>query len=349
MDKTSQSTEDILPPLKVKSSLSSYEVTFHDSIEELLSTLDKTHWFIIDKNLHRYYNFESIPNKIYYECTETTKSFENIDILLNQFVENKFKANTEVVVVGGGTLQDVAGFCCSVYSRGIKYRLVPTTLLAQCDSCVGGKTSINYKSTKNLLGTFYPPVEILICDKFLETLTESDYKSGLGEVFKFKVLQNKLTPEIVNRQNLNRVVRECLQYKISIIEIDEFDKGLRKLLNYGHTFGHALEITSKYSIPHGSAVILGILIVNDIVESLGENNSIEIKTIADIGQQLISHLELKESWFDIKNLIQIIKSDKKNTGKINLVFPDNDTIIKLISLEEDEIIRLCDSVFTRFL
>ena len=349
MDKTSQSTEDILPPLKVKSSLSSYEVTFHDSIEELLSTLDKTHWFIIDKNLHRYYNFENIPNKIYYECTETTKSFENIDILLNQFVENKFKANTEVVVVGGGTLQDVAGFCCSVYSRGIKYRLVPTTLLAQCDSCVGGKTSINYKSTKNLLGTFYPPVEILICDKFLETLTESDYKSGLGEVFKFKVLQNKLTPEIANRQNLNRVVRECLQYKISIIEVDEFDKGLRKLLNYGHTFGHALEITSKYSIPHGSAVILGILIVNDIIESLGENNLIEIETTADIGQQLISHLELKESWFDIKNLIQIIKSDKKNTGKINLVFPDNDTIFKLISLEEDEIIRLCDSVFTRFL
>jgi len=349
MDKTSQLTEDILLPLKVKSSLSSYEITFHDSIEELLSTLDKTHWFIIDKNLHRYYNFENIPNKIYYECTETTKSFENIDILLNQFVENKFKANTEVVVVGGGTLQDVAGFCCSVYSRGIKYRLVPTTLLAQCDSCVGGKTSINYKLTKNLLGTFYPPVEILICDKFLETLTESDYKSGLGEVFKFKVLQNKLTPEIANRQNLNRVVRECLQYKISIIEVDEFDKGLRKLLNYGHTFGHALEITSKYSIPHGSAVILGILIVNDIVESLGENNSIEIKTIADIGQQLISHLELKESWFDIKNLIQIIKSDKKNTGKINLVFPDNDTIFKLISLEEDEIIRLCDSVFTRFL
>ena len=106
-------------------------------------------WFIIDENLKQYYNFDSLPNIIYYKCTEATKSFENIHVLLNQFTENKFKSNTEVVIIGGGTLQDVAGFCCSVYSRGIKYRLVPTTLLAQCDSCVGGKTSINYNSTKS--------------------------------------------------------------------------------------------------------------------------------------------------------------------------------------------------------
>jgi 3-dehydroquinate synthase len=264
-------------------------------------------------------------------------------------VENKFKANTEVVIIGGGTLQDVAGFCCSIYSRGIKYRLVPTTLLAQCDSCVGGKTSINYSSTKNLLGTFYPPVEILICDKFLETLTDSDYKSGLGEVFKFKILQGKPVSEIHNKHNLNSTVRECLAYKISVIEVDEFDKSLRKLLNYGHTFGHALEITSQYSIPHGSAVIFGILIVNDIMEKLDEGSMIDTKSIAEAGKELVAHIELQKSWFDINKLVKIIKADKKNTGQINLVFPDSSTIFKLITLEEDEIIRLCDSVFTRFL
>lgn len=349
MDKTSQLMEDTLLPLRVKSNLNDYIITFHNSVEKLLHTLDKTNWFIIDENLNLYYNFDNIPNKIYYKCTEASKSFESIHILLNQFVENKFKANTEVVIIGGGTLQDVAGFCCSIYSRGIKYRLVPTTLLAQCDSCVGGKTSINYSSTKNLLGTFYPPVEILICDKFLETLTDSDYKSGLGEVFKFKILQGKPVSEIHNKHNLNSTVRECLAYKISVIEVDEFDKSLRKLLNYGHTFGHALEITSQYSIPHGSAVIFGILIVNDIMEKLDEGSMIDTKSIAEAGKELVAHIELQKSWFDINKLVKIIKADKKNTGQINLVFPDSSTIFKLITLEEDEIIRLCDSVFTRFL
>lgn len=349
MDKTSQLMEDTLLPLRVKSNLNDYIITFHNSVEKLLHTLDKTNWFIIDENLNLYYNFDNIPNKIYYKCTEASKSFESIHILLNQFVENKFKANTEVVIIGGGTLQDVAGFCCSIYSRGIKYRLVPTTLLAQCDSCVGGKTSINYSSTKNLLGTFYPPVEILICDKFLETLTDSDYKSGLGEVFKFKILQGKPVSEIHNKHNLNSTVRECLAYKISVIEVDEFDKSLRKLLNYGHTFGHALEITSQYSIPHGSAVIFGILIVNDIMEKLDEGGVVDTKSIAEVGKELVAHIELQKSWFDINKLVQIIKADKKNTEQINLVFPDNSTIFKLITLEEDEIIRLCDSVFTRFL
>jgi 3-dehydroquinate synthase len=349
MDKTLQLMEDTLPPLKVKSNLTDYTITFHNSVNKLLNTLNKTNWFIIDENLKQHYNFDNLPNIIYYKCTEATKSFENIHVLLNQFIENKFKSNTEVVIIGGGTLQDVAGFCCSVYSRGIKYRLVPTTLLAQCDSCVGGKTSINYNSTKNLLGTFYPPVEILICDKFLETLTESDYKSGLGEIFKFKILQGKLTSQITNKHNFNETIRECLEYKISVIEIDEFDTGLRKLLNYGHTFGHALEITSGYSIPHGSAVVFGILIVNDIMEELNKNNILDTKIIANIGKELISHIKINKSWFDIDKLIEIIKSDKKNTGQINLVFPDNNVTFKLIKLEEDEIIRLCNSVFTRFL
>jgi len=349
MDKISQLMEDTPLPLRVKSNLSDYVITFHNSVERLVHTLDKTNWFIIDENLRPYYNFDNIPNKIYYKCTEATKSFENIHILLDQFVENKFKANTEVVIIGGGTLQDVAGFCCSIYSRGIKYRLVPTTLLAQCDSCVGGKTSINYNFTKNLLGTFYPPVEILICDKFLQTLTESDYKSGLGEVFKFKILQGKPASEVHSRENLNNTIRECLAYKISVIEVDEFDKGLRKLLNYGHTFGHALEITSEYSIPHGSAVIFGILIVNDIMEKLDKGSVVDTESIAKVGKELVAHIELQKSWFDINKLVQIIKADKKNTGQINLVFPDSSTIFKLITLEEDEIIRLCDSVFTRFL
>ena len=203
MDKILSLMEDTLAPLKVKSNLNDYKITFHDTVEGLLNILDKQSWFIIDKNLKQYYDFDFLPNKIFYECNENTKSFDHIEILLKTFTQNQFKSNTEVIIIGGGTLQDVAGFCCSIYSRGIKYKFIPTTLLSQCDSCVGGKTSINFNSIKNILGTFYPPTEILICDKFLQTLSEKDFKSGLGEVFKFKILQNKLNEDIFSKDNLN--------------------------------------------------------------------------------------------------------------------------------------------------
>jgi len=349
MDKTLELMEDTLAPLKVNSKLNNYKITFHKNINELFNSLNEDYWYIIDKNLQKYYNFDFISKKIYYDCNEQTKSFDHIELLLNEFVKNQFKHNTQVVIVGGGTLQDAAGFCCSVYSRGIKYKLVPTTLLAQCDSCVGGKTSVNFKSVKNILGTFYPPTEILICDEFLKTLSEYDYKSGLGEVFKFKILQNNLNETIFSKENLNQLIRECLDYKISIIEVDEFDQGLRKLLNYGHTFGHALEITSNYEIPHGSAVILGILIVNDILKELDVKTNLNYDITNKIGLSLINHIDLDKKWFDVKNIIKTIKLDKKNTGEINLVFPGKNIILDIISLEENEVIRLCDTVFKRFL
>jgi len=349
MDKILPLMEDTLAPLKVKSNLNNYKITFHDTVEELLNVLNKQSWFIIDKNLKQYYNFDLLPNKIFYECNENTKSFDHIEILLKTFTQNQFKSNTEVIIIGGGTLQDVAGFCCSIYSRGIKYKFVPTTLLSQCDSCVGGKTSINFNSIKNILGTFYPPTEILICDKFLQTLSEKDFKSGLGEVFKFKILQNKLNEDIFSKDNLNQLIRECLEYKISIIEIDEFDQGLRKLLNYGHTFGHTLEITSNYKLPHGSAVILGILIVNDILKELNVETNLDYNVINKIGLSLIKHIDLDKEWFNVKDIIKTIKLDKKNTGKINLVYPDKNFIFKIITLEENETIRLCNTVFKRFI
>ena len=349
MDKILSLMEDTLAPLKVKSNLNDYKITFHDTVEGLLNILDKQSWFIIDKNLKQYYDFDFLPNKIFYECNENTKSFDHIEILLKTFTQNQFKSNTEVIIIGGGTLQDVAGFCCSIYSRGIKYKFIPTTLLSQCDSCVGGKTSINFNSIKNILGTFYPPTEILICDKFLQTLSEKDFKSGLGEVFKFKILQNKLNEDIFSKDNLNQLIRECLEYKISIIEIDEFDQSLRKLLNYGHTFGHALEITSNYKLPHGSAVILGILIVNDILKELNVETNLDYNVINKIGLSLIKHIDLDKEWFNIKDIIKTIKLDKKNTGKINLVYPDKNFIFKIIILEENETIRLCNTVFKRFI
>ena len=162
-------------------------------------------------------------------------------------------------------------------------------------------------------------------------------------------MQNKLNEDIFSKDNLNQLIRECLEYKISIIEIDEFDQGLRKLLNYGHTFGHALEITSNYKLSHGSAVILGILIVNDILKELNVETNLDYNVINKIGLSLIKHIDLDKEWFNIKDIIKTIKLDKKNTGKINLVYPDKNFIFKIITLEENETIRLCNTVFKRFI
>ena len=161
-------------------------------------------------------------------------------------------------------------------------------------------------------------------------------------IFFFKIFS-------INLDNLEECVYYGLDKKSKIIQTDGFDKGLRKLLNFGHTFGHALEITSNYKIPHGSAVILGILIVNDILKELDIKTNLNHTIINEIGLALISHINLDKEWFDVENIIKTIKLDKKNTGKINLVFPDKDIIFKIISLEENEIIRLCNTVFKRFL
>ncbi len=259
-------------------------------------------------------------------------------------------------VIGGGVLQDAVGFCASVYCRGIEYYLAPTTLLSQIDSCVGGKTSVNYGSRKNILGTFYPPKEILICEEFLQGLSQENYCSGLGELFKFDILRNQILSSeindlILNKQSIKEHIYQSLLYKVSILEIDEFDKHERKFLNFGHTFGHALEITSSYKLSHGYAVVVGCLIALKVSQILFGTH-IYSKTL-EIAKNLLSQTcPLEESWFDFDQLMECVKSDKKNTGCLNMVLiKDRQPVIQKIedysiikrALEETyEAIGLCN-------
>lgn len=297
-------------------------------MDEIVSYLahENTIVFVDETVLNLYPVLNSI-NTISIPCNEEMKTFNGIDIVLSKLVERKANIKTKLVVIGGGVLQDLIGFCASIFCRGIEYIFIPTTLLSQADSCVGGKTSINFNNRKNILGTFYPPSKILINTKFLETLSELDYISGLGEIYKFHILQDKI--EKFDLQNdLNLMIRDSLDYKIKILMKDEFDNGERKFLNFGHTFGHAIESISDYSVPHGVSVILGSMIATRVSKELGYNVD-KYDDIMKKGIYLLRKTKIKfdEKWFDFDLLSDIIASDKKNTGKMIMVLIENTPFI----------------------
>lgn len=307
-------------PLTIKSRIQDYKISFENNFERILNLIDEPNTItIIDKNVSILYPELNRDLNVIIECTEDIKTLEGTYSVFQTLTDRKANINTKLIVIGGGILQDLVGFCASVYCRGIEYILVPTTLLSQTDSCVGGKTSLNLTSKKNILGTFYPPTEIIINSNFLNTLTKLDYISGLGEIYKFHILQNKIEEFDMNN-NILPMIYDGLKYKVDILSRDEFDKGERKYLNFGHTFGHALESSSKNYIPHGIAVIIGCMIAVTISKEKGLNVS-NYNLIMDKGLNLIkeSDIKLNKEWFNINTLLEIIKSDKKSTGKLTMV------------------------------
>ena len=215
---------------------------------------------------------------VHVEASESAKSLEALSPLVCRLLEMGIRRDGTLIVVGGGTLQDIGCFIASVLFRGIAWELVPTTLLAQADSCIGSKSSINVGAYKNQVGTFYPPRRVLLNPAVLATLPWDETRSGLGEVIKlqllageggFRELMADLERPPIDPPLLAKWVRRSLEVKKTFIETDEYDQGIRNLLNYGHTFGHAYESATHYAIPHGIAVILGMLTATRISASKG--------------------------------------------------------------------------------
>lgn len=310
--------------LEIKSKISDYKLSFVDTIQEIEYHIDQPNTItFIDDNVNKLYPSLQRDNNIVLISSEAIKSYTGTARVLQDLTERRANIQTKLVVIGGGVLQDLIGFCASVYCRGIQYTLIPTTLLAQADSCVGGKTSINFVDRKNIIGTFYPPTDIIVYPKFTQTLSQLDYTSGLGEIYKFHVLQNKIL-DFNPTSSIEYMIHDGLKYKIDILSRDEFDKGERKFLNFGHTFGHALESTSENIIPHGIAVIIGSMIAVMISKELGYNVS-NYDSIIEKGVSLLksNNLSFKQEWFDLDSLLEIIKSDKKSTGKLTMVLIDD--------------------------
>jgi 3-dehydroquinate synthase len=324
--------------LEIQSKISNYSIHFIENLNAIQTLIDQSNTItFIDSNVSKLYPELYREANIVVESTENVKTLDGTHSIFDNLIERKANIQTRLVVIGGGILQDLIGFCASTYCRGIQYDLVPTTLLSQADSCLGGKTSINVKGKKNILGTFYPPNNIYICTEFLKTLSILDYCSGLGEVYKFHILENRIDQFNIDGDITDMIYRGLL-FKGDILSRDEFDKGERKYLNFGHTFGHALETTSQNNLPHGIAVILGsmiaIRIANKLKYEVPNYNLLLLKGIELIHQ---SNIKLEQSWFDLDSLLEIVKSDKKSTGKLTMVLSTDHNFLQ--DIEDIKIVK----------
>lgn len=264
--------------LTINSHRGKYKVKFDNSDIKL----KKCSFVLIDANVSKLYPAIVLgldPNKvIVIEANEKNKSLKFCQDLMSTLISKGIKKNHELVAIGGGIIQDITGFIASIIFRGISWSFYPTTLLSQADSCIGSKTSINFLNIKNLVGTFYPPKEVVCNVNFLNTLKKSEIKSGIGEILHYYIydgnpktfeIEKKYNNILTDRSALTSHIQESLKIKKIMIQKDEFDTGQRRVFNYGHTFGHAIESLSNYSVPHGQAVTLGMDLANYISYKLG--------------------------------------------------------------------------------
>jgi 3-dehydroquinate synthase len=261
----------------IKSKLYDYEVEFINDLAAIFDYLNNKYncTFVIDVNIYNiyrnYFEMIDVKNIFFVEAIEDKKNIYTIIELIDFWKSRNIQKNWKVICFGGGITQDIVTFASNIYLRNIDWYFFPTTLLAMCDSCIGGKCGINFREYKNQLGVFYPPKKIYIDIKFLDTLTKADYINGWGELLKFSLTSDKTfydelisVGKYIPCYKIDYFIHRGLLVKKNIIELDEFEGDLRRILNYGHTFGHALESYTKNRIPHGTAVIWGIDVVNYI-------------------------------------------------------------------------------------
>jgi len=285
-------------------------------------------FYFIDGNFFRVYEdglrrFIDGEDFLIIEADENNKAYLKLADYYSALIERGFTRNDCLVTFGGGVLQDISGFIASTLYRGIPWIFIPTTLLAQADSCIGSKTSINFGQNKNLIGTFYPPDRIFIDLAFTRTLSRADFHSGLGEIIKFHLLSDKAGYERLTRylsaDDLRAtdlfpgIVESTLAVKKSYFDADEFDTGRRNLLNYGHCFGHALESASQFAVSHGEAVIAGMGFANCAARKRGIMDQAVYESMEAIFARFYPRFDLGS--VSAEQIIAYMKRDKKRTGK----------------------------------
>lgn len=306
----------------IKSHPIDYEVVF----EPFKNSFYENEIVLIDKNIQKLYNIQH-SRLICIDAIEANKSIETVLSICERLLNYEFDKGSVLIVIGGGIMQDLGAYTAKTFKRGIKWVFYPTTLLSQCDSCIGGKTALNFKSYKNQLGLFSAPDKVIIDTRFLRTLSQRDINSGYGEIVKLFLIGGDFYTNNIKNFDIETCIFYALSIKKAIIEYDEFELHERKSLNYGHSFGHAIEALSNYSIPHGEAVMIGIEIINRLFTGSDQ--------ISDFIREYINVDIFKD--IDLKKLVNNLKTDKKvKNGIMSFVAVERPGITTFIDISLDD-------------
>ena len=326
----------------IKFKNASTKIHFNASFSEIKRLFNKEKIILItDENIFNLY-----PNKfkgyksIILKPGETSKTQSTADLIINQLIGLKADKSNVIIGVGGGVITDITGYIASVYMRGIPFAFVPTSLLGMVDAAVGGKNGINVGIYKNLIGFTNQPSHILYDWTFLKTLPETEWQNGFAEIIKhacikdapmFTLLQNKNLKYFQHKKTeLASLIERNVKIKIKIVLSDEFEKGERKLLNFGHTIGHAIE--NQYKIPHGHAVSIGMTYAASISKEI-----CNFKKSKEISHLLLNYGLPTKIKIDKTKILDAISMDKKKNGdEINFILLNKigKGIIKSLPIKE---------------
>lgn len=340
--------------LDIHSNLYDYRVSFVADFRTTLDMLEGEFAYVLDWNVYRLYEsaFAGIERRriFFVDPVEEKKNMYTVLNLISFFQQLSVRKNWRIICFGGGITQDLATMASNLFLRNVDWYFFPTTLLSMCDSCIGGKCGINVGAYKNQIGVFYPPKQIFIDTHFIDTLSEADYLNGWGEILKFSLTSDasfyrelKAEASYIPCARIAHYIQRGLIEKKKVIEADEFESDLRRVLNYGHTFGHALEAYTKHAIAHGKAVIWGIDVANYLAMCEG---LIEEGLYLDI-KALIKRAFLKEEIVidDPRTLFDTIRTDKKVRGDMlsfALLDRESHLIVHPMKLDERLYLIFCD-------
>lgn len=290
--------------------------------------------------------FDILP--IVFEAGEKNKDLSTLESIYNKLADNGFTRSDAIVALGGGVVGDMAGLAAATFLRGMGYIQVPTTLLAMVDSSIGGKVAVDMSQGKNLIGAFYQPDAVFTDPMLLDTLNDRQFSNGMAELLKHGFIRdadlyNELANGDLNRSDLSEkmdflIYTSCV-IKRNIVEEDEFDNGVRQVLNFGHTIGHAIERVQNYSgLSHGEAVSVGMILITKMTEKMGLTKKGEAEKIKDV---LIKYgLPSALPDIDKDELVRAISLDKKNrSGKITIAYVEEIGEGKLLDMKLAELER----------
>ena len=336
--------------ININSHKGEYAVNFiKGNISQLNSELSDNNFYIVDANVAFIYasQLNSILNSkrvLLIDATEENKSLDKFPFYIESLVNAKVRRGQNLVAIGGGIIQDITCFLAATMMRGLPWIFYPTTLLAQSDSCIGSKSSINSGDIKNILGTFTPPNKVIIDVNFLKTLEEKDILSGIGEMIKVHAINSpqsfdlfaKSYDDVKNDSLLmEKFIHQSLLMKKKLIEIDEFDLGPRNVMNYGHSFGHAIETATNYAIPHGIAVTMGMDIANYVASKLGISSNKHFERMHSVLDKNCKFY--RKVSIDVNSLILALAKDKKNSAtQLRLILPNLDGNITIGLYDNNE-------------